>query len=169
ALPIYALRLGGTIQTPTFYSLNDDYYSAMQVNYKPGVFSVDNVSAKSLDGEFEYSLTTPFRASGGLAYFIGKYGFVSADVEYVNYGHARFSIADDNPYGLDPGTGYFSQQNRIIKDSYASAMNIRVGAEARLDVFRIRAGFARYGDPYESSNLDRARTYLTGGIGLKER
>src|SRR5690606_17644380 len=81
---------------------------------------------------------------------------------------ARFSISDDNPYGLDPGTGYFSQQNRIISSTYGGAMNYRIGAEARFDVFRVRAGYAHYGDAF-NSNLDRARKYFTGGIGLKEK
>ncbi|MBK0404198.1 hypothetical protein I5M27_14475 [Adhaeribacter sp. BT258] len=166
--PVDALRLGATIQTPTFYGLEDRYSSAMQANYKPGVFTTNSIYAQALDGEFEYNLTTPFRANGGIAYFIGKYGFISADVEYLDYSDARFSISDDNPYGLDPGTGYFSQQNRRISDTYSGAMNYRIGAEARFDVFRVRAGFAHYGDAFDS-NLDRARKYFTGGIGLKEK
>ena len=166
--PTDAFRMGATIQTPTFYGLSDDYSSSMRANYKPGVFNTTSISAQTLGGTFEYNLTTPFRANGGLGYLFNKYGFISADVEYVGYGGARFSISDDNPYGIDPGTGYFSQQNRIIANTYNGAVNYRIGAEGRFDIFRVRAGYAHYGDPYKNSTLDRGRNYYTVGIGLKE-
>jgi hypothetical protein len=167
--PIYVLRFGATIQTPTFISLTDNYSSSIQASYKPNSGLPSFISDETMDGTFEYNLTTPFRTSGGLAYFIGKYGFVSADVEYVDYGNARFSIADDNPYGISPGTGYFQGENRVIESKYQGAVNYRIGAEARFDIFRLRAGFALYGDPYKNSNVDRDRKYFTGGFGIKEK
>ncbi|KAA9331859.1 OmpP1/FadL family transporter [Adhaeribacter soli] len=166
--PVDALRIGANIQTPTFMGLTDYYNSDIETNYRPDVVSPSRFTARTIDGQFEYNLTTPFRANGGLAYFIGKYGFVSADIEYVDYGDARFSFSDDNPYGYDPGTKYFRAQNSRISSTYGSALNYRVGAEARFDVFRVRGGFAYYGDPYKTSNVERNRKYFTGGIGLKE-
>ena len=49
-----------------------------------------------------------------------------------------------------------------------SALNVRVGGEARFDVFRARLGFAYYGDPYQNSSLDQSRSYVTGGLGLRQ-
>lgn len=167
--PVDALRLGANIQTPTFMGLTDYYNSDIETRYRPDVVSPSTFTAQTIDGQFEYNLTTPFRANGGLAYFIGKYGFVTADVEYVDYSDARFSISEDNPYGYTSGTGYFRQQNSRISNTYGSAVNYRVGAEARFDVFRIRGGFAYYSDPYKTSSVDRNRKYFTGGIGLKEK
>jgi hypothetical protein len=168
--PIDAVRFGGSIQTPTFFSLTDNYGSSIVVNYRPGVFNPTHYTAQTADGIFDYNLTTPFRANGGVAVFIKKYGFISGDIEYLNYSNADFSISDDNVYGYSSGTSYFRKQNDAISSLYQGAINLRIGAEARvLDIFRIRGGFAHYGDPYKNSNADRAKTYYTGGIGLKEK
>lgn len=167
--PIDALRLGASIQTPTFISLTDNYDSRLDVTYKEGTFSnttQTKFSAATVPGTFEYNLVTPFRANGGVAYFIGKYGFISADVEYVNYNNASFNQEDDNG---TISSSYFRDVNRKIEATYQSAVNYRIGGEARFDIFRVRAGFGYYSDPYRNSNLDRDRTYFTGGIGVKEK
>lgn len=161
--PVDALRLGASIQTPTFYSLTDNYNSGLVVNYKPGALTDPNqtqLRAQTVPGTYDYNLVSPFRANGGIAYFIGKYGFISADAEFVNYGNASFN-QDDN-------FATFSAVNSRISNTYQGAMNYRVGAEARLDIFRLRGGFGLYGDPYRTSTYDRDRTYITGGIGIKE-
>jgi hypothetical protein len=166
--PIDALRIGGSIQTPTFFSLSDAYGSSIDVTYRPGVFNPSRYTAQTVDGIFDYNLTTPFRANGGLAVFIKKYGFISGDIEYVNYPNASFGFDDDNIYGFN--SSYFRKQNSAISSLYQGAINLRFGAEARvLEIFRIRGGFAHYGDPYKISNTDRAKTYYTAGIGLKEK
>jgi long-subunit fatty acid transport protein len=167
--PTDAVRLGASIQTPTYNDMEDSYVSSLTVNYKPGVFAQNTFTARTLDGFFEYDLTTPFRASGGVAAFIGKYGFVSADLEYVDYPNAHYSLSEDNPYGIPSGTSYFQAQNTRISNSYDGSINFRLGTEARFDIFRIRLGYAYYGDPYRNSNLDRSQNYFTGGFGIKEK
>ena len=47
-------------------------------------------------------------------------------------------------------------------------MNVRLGAEGRFDIFRVRGGFALYGDPYENKRYDRKKTYLTAGVGIRQ-
>lgn len=160
--PIDALRLGASIQTPTWASLSDDYIKTLTVNYQPGTFTGNQTqfTSNAVPGVYDYNLTTPFRANGGIAYFIGKYGFISADVEYLDYSDASFN--QDNDLTI------FSAVNNRISNTYQSVVNYRVGAEARFDIFRVRGGFALYGDPYQNSSYDRDRTYYTVGIGIKE-
>ena len=45
---------------------------------------------------YSYALTTPFRALAGIAWQIKKFGLLSADYEFVDYGTARFSETGDN-------------------------------------------------------------------------
>ena len=97
--------------------------------------------------EISFSLKTPGRISGGLAYFIGKNGFISADVEYINYAgttmnNPRFTI-DNFDAGFD-----FEGDNQTIKDIYSNVFNFRTGAEFRKGIFRFRGGFALYGNPF---------------------
>ncbi|QHL87803.1 hypothetical protein GU926_10330 [Nibribacter ruber] len=158
--PSDAVRFGVTVQTPTWYTLRDAYNTSLEVNYKnePAAGVSLNQYAYTDPGEFEYNLTTPFRASGGAAVFLGKNGFITADVEYVDYSNGRLS-ADDYS---------FSEANQATRSAYKSAVNYRLGAEGRFDVFRVRAGYGLYGDPFKDSDIDQSKTFFSGGVGLRQ-
>jgi hypothetical protein len=47
-------------------------------------------------------------------------------------------------------------------------VNVKIGAEGRFDIFRVRAGFAHNGDPYANSTYDRKQTFITAGAGIKQ-
>jgi hypothetical protein len=149
------LRFGASIQSPTFYSMNDQYLTSLQTN----------VGGKFYDeatdpGDYSYNLTTPMRANGGLAVVLGKYGFISGDLEYVNYGKARLNDQTDSDV--------FRTTNNNISNIYKNVVNVKIGAEGRFDIFRVRAGFAHNGDPYANSTYDRKQTFITAGAGIKQ-
>jgi len=171
-----ALRLGISAQTPTFMRLSDTFNSRITTDFSAqgddvvstslptgplGVTSVD-----ALPYDYAYTLTTPFRASGGVAYTLGKQGFITGDVEYVGYGQARLNNDSQDANGDDYS---FSAENNDIRNRYQSTVNLRVGAEGRFDIFRARLGYARYGDPYKAdTNSQRAQNFYTGGLGLRQ-
>ncbi|WP_299818758.1 hypothetical protein [uncultured Pontibacter sp.] len=158
--PIDALRFGLTLQTPTAYTFTDTYQRALYTSYddKP------TDSAIELPGEFTYSLVTPFRASVGAAGFIGKYGFITADVEFVNYSNIKFSESEDD---FASTSDYFNDVNSRISNTYKSAVNYKIGAEGRVDVFRVRAGYAHTGDPYKNASFDGGINSFTAGAGIR--
>ncbi len=158
--PSDALRLGFSFQTPTWHTLNDRYSTSLAVNFtqEPDAGASLNQYWDTDLGEYEYSLTTPLRANGGAAVFFGKNGFITADVEYVDYSNGKLNA---NDYA-------FPNENMTTRNTYQSALNYRLGGEARLDVFRLRAGYALYGDPFRDSEINQAKTFLTGGIGLRQ-
>ncbi|MBW8049597.1 MAG: hypothetical protein FVQ77_04515 [Cytophagales bacterium] len=161
--PSDLVRAGIFIQTPTYYSMTDDYQTDItayfdNVSITSGYASIEQRSLE--EGTFSYKLTTPYRLSGGVALFAGKKGFLSTDVEYVAY-----NSADLNGGGLT-----FQGDNKTIKKLYKPAVNLKVGGELRFEIFRVRAGFALYGDPYNNiDNVNRKRTYITGGVGMREK
>lgn len=168
-----AVRLGASVQTPTFAGLTRTNNSSLNVVYDKPI-SVQGKTYTSGDAvtdfqPFDYTLTSPFRASGGAAVVVGKHGFLSGDVEYVNYGQARLSSDNSNPAPTSGPAIDISDENDDIRNFYQSAVNLRVGGELRLDIFRVRAGFARYGDPYKDSSRDRTQNYYTGGVGLRQK
>ncbi|MDO7850288.1 hypothetical protein [Hymenobacter convexus] len=176
-----ALRVGASIQTPTFMRFTDTYNARFTTDFSTqgtdvvsttspaGSIPSDIVGVTSVDAlpnDYAYSMTTPFRANGGVAYTLGKHGFLTGDVEYVGYGQARLRNDPQNANGDDYT---FTQENNDIRSLYQNTVNLRFGAEGRFDVFRVRLGYARYGDPYaaDASN-ERAQNFYTAGLGLRE-
>lgn len=156
-----AVRFGASIQTPTYIRLHDEYSTTLTSQYTPKQF--DNVFVTSPSAD-EYSITTPFRANGGVAVLVGKYGFLTGDVEYVGYSQARFHTVDTSQ-GLD-----FTDTNQALSTGYKNAVNLRAGAEGRFDIFRARVGYARYGSPYAgSASYNRDQNYYTAGLGMRTK
>ena len=156
------LRLGASIQTPTYIHLTDTYSTSLTANDKyaaPGTVS----SLSTAPGSFDYSITTPFRANGGATVLLNKYGFITADIEYVGYSSAKFNTTDGSS---DAGLDY---ANSVIGNGYKNVVNYRVGAEGRFDIFRARLGFAYYADPYLNSVYDRSQQYYTAGLGIRTK
>ncbi|HXP48767.1 MAG TPA: hypothetical protein VN922_02370 [Bacteroidia bacterium] len=155
------IRVGLAVHTPTAFSLTDQYSTVVTAIYNPGPYAgttPTNAPLNSPQGSFNYTLITPMRAIGGLAFVIHRQAILSADYEYVDYSTASFNA---------PGTSY-SAVNQTIANSYMGASNIRVGGELLLYPFSIRAGYAYYGNPYtkDAANTNLKRS-ISGGVGVR--
>jgi hypothetical protein len=108
-----------------------------------------------------YALTTPWRIKGGATFFIQKHGFITAEVESVNYSKSKLTSNTD---GLD-----FTQDNSDIKSLYRSVFNMRAGGEYRYNKFRVRVGYNYMPDPYAApqGGVDSSITSYTGGLGYR--
>lgn len=149
--PVDFLQLGGSFTTPTYYNLDDEYDASLSVSYN----DLENEYAESDIIISNYSLTTPLKLSGGATVFIGKYGFISADVEMLNYGKNNLK-SNDYPTLED---------NQYIAASYDKSYNVKIGGEFRYDIFRFRGGYAQYDDPtIEKSN---GKQIISGGVGVR--
>ncbi|UOQ54269.1 OmpP1/FadL family transporter [Hymenobacter cellulosivorans] len=165
-----ALRVGAAIQTPTYMALSETYGATMDVTYDQPIEvkgkTISSSTSATDPSAFDYALTTPFKASGGVAAVIGKHGFISGDVEYVNYSSARLS--NDNSDPTVNNNFDFGPTNDEVRQLYQSTVNVRVGGELRADIFRLRAGYARYGDPYKANEFDRTQNSFTLGAGMRQ-
>jgi len=106
---------------------------------------------------FDYTITTPLRLNGGLTFFVNKNGFISADIEYVDYSNMS----------LEGRGGSLESENNDIKELYQSTLNYRLGGEWRLKKFRVRAGYNLRGNPYASENVNMTAQAISGGFGLR--
>lgn len=109
------------------------------------------------DSFFDYTISTPLRLNGGVTYFLNKNGFISADIEYVDY--SNISIKGKG--------GSLESDNNLITELYQSTLNYRIGGEWRLNEFRIRAGYNFRGDPYVSDEMDLKTQTISGGFGYR--
>lgn len=151
--PVKWFRVGAAIHSPTWFEVDETFSSTLVSNLDGAQFS-----QATLDGAFDYSLQTPFRAIGSLAFVIGKVGLISADYEYVNYSLARFR---SRSYSFDT-------ENTRVQNRLNWAGNLRLGTEWRIKSFSVRGGFAVNADPYTSQlTFDDTRYSLGVGIRLK--
>ena len=154
--PADFIRLGAAFHSPTYYGkMTDKWNSTMASSFDNG----NSYTSSSPQGEFQYSLTTPFRAIGSVALVFGQNGLFSADYEYVNYPGAHLSSTDYN----------FKNENQAISNKYKGAGNLRLGAEWKYDIFSFRGGYGIEGNPYKSGvNSLKANSYSLG-LGLREK
>ncbi|MEB2782209.1 outer membrane protein transport protein [Algoriphagus sp. C2-6-M1] len=160
--PIDYLNLGFTVQSPTWYALNDEYTASMVANYDNYDYEPEGITLGQVENLTDiivssYNLNTPLKIGGGATVFLGKNGFISADVDWVDYSAARI-ISRDFDEGPD---------NLEIKNLYTSTINFRFGAEYKLSNFRFRGGYGYYGDPIADSDYDRSTQQISGGVGVK--
>ncbi|MFL5730309.1 MAG: hypothetical protein ACJ75J_12555, partial [Cytophagaceae bacterium] len=115
------IRLGGTIQTPTYYSIRQTTNYNVDARYEYIPFPSASGSpdqqetGKTIPLIIKYSLRTPMRLSGGIALFAGKKGFVSADISYLNYGSSQYK---ENSVYATKDNSTFTDDNKSIKALY---------------------------------------------------
>jgi hypothetical protein len=157
------LRLGAAIHTPTFLVMSDRYDASLSSSFVDGSPDPAHLSK----GPYEYSIETPLKLMGGVAYTFGDHsslwrGIVSADCEYVDYTKMKMRNGSD-------GDDFFTE-NQDIANSYRNVANLRFGAELSYDNTAVRAGFATYGNPYESNiKKNGSVNFYSLGVGHRTR
>lgn len=154
-----ALRLSMAIHTPTFYQVDETFTTEMDYSYTLPETPTADGFAQSPEGQFNYGLRTPWRVLGGIGTVFGKSGFLSGEVEYVNYSKNRFLFE-----------GFSSDEATINNETAAnlsSAVKIRTGAEYAMGNFRLRGGVGLQQAPIVGDNT----FYTTGsfGLGLRQK
>jgi hypothetical protein len=165
--PVDFVQVGLSYVTPTVYDISDAYTARIDARWNnfdyfgDGELILNNTFAE-FDVPFisEYTLNTPGKLTAGAA-FMQEFGFITADVEYVNYGNAKYS---SNVQGES-----YDADNNVISDLYRDVVNVRVGAEFREDIFRLRLGYSLQPDPYRfNSSINRSIQTITGGVGIRQ-
>jgi hypothetical protein len=155
-------RLGASLHTPTYLRLTDTYSNTLEYTFTDNNGFQTN-SANSPEGETEYRLVTPWRAMAGGALVIKKFGFISADVEFVDYTYNRFNFTADIP--SSDNERQERAVNQQIKQTYQQAMNLRFGAELAIQKLRLRGGVNMLGKPQDGQ--DGYNMAYSGGIGVR--
>ncbi len=156
--PTDGLRVSAAIHTPTFWTIDESYETTLTYNY---TFDGEAFGgqARSDRAEYTYNLQTPFRFLTGVGYLVGTKGFISADLDYTNYAGNSISFEDFSQ--ADEAT------NADIDAQLGSSIGLRVGGEANLKPFQVRAGVGYRQLPYTEFNEveDEAILTYSGGVG----
>jgi long-subunit fatty acid transport protein len=176
------LRLGFALHTPQLIGFRDKLSAVMKTNTESYAGTLE-VSSDDLNndnaGVREYTVMTPTKATFSGSYFFaspGKptqlLGFISADIEWVNYAGTRFYANDFDQASAE----YYDELNSTMKATYKNNLNIKIGSEIKLNSnWMARAGTAYYGSPYKNEFLDEddnvlvtpSRFIVSGGIGYR--
>lgn len=171
--PNNAFRLGLQYQTPTFLGMEDTYTTEVTADFSKKIGNPNFAAPSytdSIRGKYEYSIVTPARLNLGAAFFIKRRGFVTGELEYINYTRASINDASNS----------FREVNKQIARNFQAAINFKIAGELRLDDhFQVRTGFAALTTPLNS----KAREYtannqvtrvlgwqpnITGGFGYRD-
>jgi long-subunit fatty acid transport protein len=149
--PLNWLRVGVSFHSPTWYNMAEDYYNELNTS-----FTFGNYNTTSPVGHFEYDLTTPWKLQGSVAFIVLKNAAIGVDYEFIDY----------SSISLRSSTSSFAASNAFIDTAYVASHNVRIGAEYRLESFRIRAGYQFQMNPLASSiPIDATAHHVSVGLG----
>jgi hypothetical protein len=161
------LRVGLAVQSPTFYSLKDEYNSSLQHISDAG--TAYNRSSPS--GSFSYRFTTPTRLTAGVSLILLKSLLINIDGQMLDYTTANLS---SNSYS-------FKNENQQIEKSFKRSYNLKAGAEYKYGPVYFRGGLGFLGNVYGSDGelwkdatqtgdkrIQGWRRIATAGMGYRE-
>jgi hypothetical protein len=150
-------RAGVAYESPTWYRLQDEITqrivsfcpecdannSADTFVTNPGITFVFN----------DYTVKTPSKWTGSLAYVFGKNGLISVDYSIKDFSKTEYRNAR------------YSSINTELENTMTVAGELRVGAEYRIKKFSLRGGYRHMESPYKNSRVMGDLTGYTGGLG----
>lgn len=161
-----AIRVGGSLITPTWMRINERNFADLLAVYRNVEYT------DPLDGETyflqderdntpefisQYNLISPLRLNMGATFFIKKSGFITTDIEVIDFASSRYQSNDFETTGI----------NDEIRALYGTTMNLRVGGEYRYNVFRLRGGVNYLTNPYAERDFGNLSVLgFSGGLGI---
>ena len=148
-------RLGLAYESPTWYRLTDELTQGVKTN------SLNNPDNNPFPSSYHdpivylpYTIQTPGKWTGSLAYIHGKRGLLSVDVSSKDYTQTKFKP-----------TGDYSNENNIISNSLKTAYELRIGGEYKIKKVSLRAGYRYEQSPYIDTQVYGNLFGYSGGVG----
>ena len=174
--PSERFRFGVSIHSPQSFYVTEDIYAELTsnnegyTNNKTKYLNSSTINNENLI-EYNYYYTSPGKVQLSSSYFWGNLkttnslkGFISGEIEFVNYANASYSSNND---GYDDG--YYDDLNNAIRNTYQNNTNAKLGAEFSYVGWRLRFGYAFYGSPYKNTNLDYSKSVSSFGVGFRAK
>jgi long-subunit fatty acid transport protein len=140
------LILGGTIDSPVTYTIEEDW---IEITEKGG-------GSDYRSGTYEYKVSLPFGLGAGLALQFENLT-LAGDLDYSDWTQMEYKRYE-----------YAAEANRLIKETYADALRYGLGAEYLIPSVgtSLRAGFYHDPLPYKSRWVEKDRNFFTAGVGF---
>ncbi|NDI97499.1 transporter [Flavobacterium sp. LaA7.5] len=146
------LRAGVAYESPTWLRLQDEIrQNIVSYGTENGNVVVNPYLTFILD---DYTLKTPSKWTGSLAYVFGKNGLLSVDYSIKDYGNTEFV------------TNGYDAVNAELSNTLDMAGELRVGGEYRIKNFSLRGGYRFSESPYKNGTTVGDLTGYSGGLGF---
>lgn len=149
------LRVGVAYESPTWYSLQDELRqniasTCIDCGGTGNSYFTDPGITMLLN---DYSLRTPGKWTGSLAYVFGKIGLLSIDAGIKDYGNTRYT------------SNRFGDLNYELGNTLGLAREVRIGGEVRLKSLSVRGGVRYEESPYKNNNTISDLKGFSAGFG----
>jgi hypothetical protein len=145
-----SFRAGLAYESPTWLRLQDEITQSVIFNndgvtdsYNPGITYTSE----------DYTIQSPSKYTGSLAYIFGKSGLLSVDYALRNYGNTKYT-----------GNRY-AALNTELANTLDWAGELRVGGEYRVKAVSFRGGYRYQQSPYKNGDIG-GLTGATAGVGF---
>jgi hypothetical protein len=159
--PTPYLRLGASVQTPGFYTIRDSYSenitTDLSANATKQALTVTNTPQVY---NFSYGLKTPGHYNIGAAIFNNDVGFISGEVEFVDYSNITLSAQNNGDANI------ILENNQEIAANFKGSLNLKIGGELKITPqTMLRAGYNLLGDAAQNSANNHFKTSVYSGGG----
>ncbi len=157
--PVESLTVGLSYRTPTFYSIEEIYNITYTTHFLNNSATGNLSESATINFEpFNFNIRTPGVVNAGAAYFIGKTGIITADIEYTDYSNSKLTDEFNS----------LRSDNQLVPQIFSSAVNYRFGGEARYENLRFRLGYAHQASPYKGTDAENySSNTFSGGFGIR--
>lgn len=154
--PHKLVRVGAAFHAPSFIRMEDLFSARMLADDDAFLNETETVS-----GQFRYNLVSPWKVTTNAAVLLKQFGFITAEYEVQDHSRAKYKFkTDDAQIKLQE-----QQRNEEINNQLTWQHHVKLGAEFKLSVIRLRAGFQ-----YKTSGLQNNDTnslIYSGGLGYR--
>ena len=139
-LPTESFRIGAAIQTPTAYSIEEEWGYTSAISYDDPYFD-----GKWKDSSSDsYNFRSPYVFNVGMAYTVPGVGLLSLDYELTDYSVMKYTYGDSGFMYEDP----WGEVNYMNRTFFGTSHAVRAGAEFKpLPSLALRAGYSFVSDP----------------------
>ncbi|MER3317816.1 MAG: outer membrane protein transport protein [Allomuricauda sp.] len=149
-----SIRVGGSYQSPTWYTLTDD--TSQRINSNLAVPDIDFINFGIVNLYDEYRIKTPEKFTGSVALVFGQDGLISLDYSYQDMSKAELRPTSDPS---------FTAENDFIASTLGAVNSYRLGGEYRIEEVSLRAGYRFEESPYADSDFVGDLSGFSAGIG----
>ena len=150
-------KLGLAYESPTWNVLNEELTQRLVVNNSDANgFYTDVVDPNVLNIYPSYTVQTPSKVTGSMAYIFGNKGFINLDVSTQNYANTKFKPKNEQPY---------NSLNNFMDTNLQRAISFNVGGEYKIKQISLRTGYRFEQSPFKNEQARGNLTGYSGGLG----